>query len=125
MTHDLHLLATLNPELDAPHKPFRSHRYAFTVMTSMVEVAGVTRNEIPIGPWHVRVVMHGAIDLQPRKRGPKWPVTTTYIVNEIANLLASSQLLRSDPGAAGSLPCRFYRLGAELKPKVMKRQVIA
>jgi hypothetical protein len=63
----------------------------------MGEVAGVTRNEIPIGPWHVRVVMHGAIDLQPRKRGPKWPVTTTYIVNEIANLLASSQLLRSDP----------------------------
>ena len=90
-----------------------------TYATSMGERAGVTRNEIPIGPWHVRVVIPDAIGLQPKKRGPKRPVTTTCIVNEIANLLALSRLLRSDPN-----PPAFRRMLVRFqvpRPRIVER----
>ena len=82
----------------------------------MSEMAGVTRNEIPIGPEHVRVLIQDAIALQPKNGGPKWPVTPFCIANDIANLLALSRLLRSDPIHLGSVDQSALRSRVAGKP---------
>jgi hypothetical protein len=47
----------------------REAQEEFTVMTSMGEMAGVTRNEKPIGPGHVRVVIHDPIAYSQKRGG--------------------------------------------------------
>jgi hypothetical protein len=47
----------------------REAQEELTVMTSMGEMAGVTRNEKPIGPGHVRVVIHDPIAYSQKRGG--------------------------------------------------------